>query len=368
MGAPIDVGAIGAALINAVVEPSGWHHAMDVVERATGSVGAMLFDMKNRLPDIPRSRSMEPAFESYMRGGWNQRDERYRLTPILMQRGVTTELDLMTPEEIARSAYYQEFLAPLGLKWYAAVKVAASDQFWALSLQRSIEQGPFSPSEVRQLAEVSMELAAVAALSRALGIARAEAALDAFSASGTAVVMIDRQGDVLRVNAAAEKLFGADLQVTRKRIVPRDRNAAAALDKSLRELLWQVTPSATRTPVLVPRGDRRPVLAYPMRLSGVSVDAFSPCQAVVVFVDPDAYPPATETILKNCLGLTTAEARLALRLSAGEALECAAEQMKITRHTARNQLKSVFAKTGTHRQAELALLLARLGNQYLRDH
>ncbi|TCN30206.1 PAS domain-containing protein [Sinorhizobium americanum] len=368
MGAAIDVGAIGVALINAVIEPSGWHHAMDIVEKATGSVGAMLFDMKNRLPDIPRSRSMELAFESYVHGGWIQRDERYRLTPILVQRGVTTELDLITPEEIARSAYYQEFLAPLGLRWYAAVKVAASDQFWALSLQRSIEQGPFSPGEVRQLAEVSKELAAVAALSRALGIARAEAALDAFSASGTAVVMIDRQGDVLRVNSAAEKLFGIDLQVTRKRIVPRDRNAAAALDRSLRELLWQATPPTTRTPVLLPRGNRRPLLAYPMRLSGVSVDAFSPCQAVVVFVDPDACPPATEAVLKNCLGLTTAEARLALRLSAGETVECAAEQMKITQQTARNQLKSVFAKTGTHRQAELALLLARLGNQYLRDH
>jgi hypothetical protein len=37
--------------------------------------------------------------------------------------------------------------------------------------------------------------------------------------------------------------------------------------------------------------------------------------------------------------------------------DIAARELKISRETARNQLKSVFAKTDTHRQSELVALL-----------
>jgi hypothetical protein len=39
----------------------------------------------------------------------------------------------------------------------------------------------------------------------------------------------------------------------------------------------------------------------------------------------------------------------------------AARELEISRETARNQLKSVFAKTDTHRQSELVALLMQVG-------
>jgi len=53
--------------------------------------------------------------------------------------------------------------------------------------------------------------------------------------------------------------------------------------------------------------------------------------------------------------LTSAETDLALRLLAGQSLTAAAEPLGITYETARSRLKSIFRKTGTHRQGELAL-------------
>ncbi|MGI8568738.1 MAG: helix-turn-helix transcriptional regulator, partial [Methylocella sp.] len=38
----------------------------------------------------------------------------------------------------------------------------------------------------------------------------------------------------------------------------------------------------------------------------------------------------------------------------------AARELNISRETARNQLKAVFAKTGTHRQSELVALLLQV--------
>lgn len=49
-------------------------------------------------------------------------------------------------------------------------------------------------------------------------------------------------------------------------------------------------------------------------------------------------------------------------MSSGEALESAANELAISYETARNHLKAIFAKTETHRQAELVALLARVAN------
>ena len=59
--------------------------------------------------------------------------------------------------------------------------------------------------------------------------------------------------------------------------------------------------------------------------------------------------------LKCRFDLTPAEARIVLRLVAGDSLRCAANALGITYETVRTYLKSTFRKTGTHRQAELVL-------------
>lgn len=56
--------------------------------------------------------------------------------------------------------------------------------------------------------------------------------------------------------------------------------------------------------------------------------------------------------------LTPAESRIARGIARGEPLAAIAEANGISIGTARTQLKSVFVKTGTHRQAQLVALLA----------
>ena len=49
-----------------------------------------------------------------------------------------------------------------------------------------------------------------------------------------------------------------------------------------------------------------------------------------------------------------------LEIAAGETVEDCAAKLNVAYETARNQLKAIFAKTNTHRQAELVALLTRL--------
>lgn len=56
-------------------------------------------------------------------------------------------------------------------------------------------------------------------------------------------------------------------------------------------------------------------------------------------------------------GLTPAELRLCIALTDGLSLAEYSEQFHISPHTARSQLKRIFAKTGTHRQVQLLRLI-----------
>jgi DNA-binding CsgD family transcriptional regulator len=362
MSTAFDLEKIQVSFTDAAIDSSLWDQAMDVVAKVTGGCGALLFPIKGRLPMIPCSRSMRASLEIYIRDGWIHRDERYRGVHVMLQRGVTTDFDFASPTEISRHPYYQEFLAPFGLRWFAGVKVAAGDDVWCLSIQKSIKQGPFTCAEVEQLASLSRQLGFAAALAQAFGFARAEAALDAFNVSGSPVALLDRCGEVLRLNHTAEQLLGRDLRVSCRRIVSMDRNATVTLDAALQKLLWACSSSALMPPVLLPRTEGHPLIAYPMRLSRVSAGALSPCQAILMIVDPDARSRPPEAVLRSCFGLTSAEAKLAKAMATGDMLETVSGELGISYETARNQLKAVFAKTSTHRQAELVTLFARLLN------
>ena len=63
--------------------------------------------------------------------------------------------------------------------------------------------------------------------------------------------------------------------------------------------------------------------------------------------------------LKDRFDLTPAEARLVVRLIAGEPLRPCAKALGIKYETLRSELKSVFLKTNTHRQAELVVVVIR---------
>jgi DNA-binding CsgD family transcriptional regulator/PAS domain-containing protein len=303
--------------------------------------------------------------ETYVRDGWIWREERYRAWPTILRRGVGTDLDFTSADAIAHDPYYQDFLGRHGLRWFAGVKVAHGDDEWCLSIQRSIEQGPFSSAELRMLSVLPRHLSGAVALARVLGFARAEAAVEALEVSGTAVVLLDRSGEVLRVNKATERLFGPDLQVTRKRLVSKSHPATAKLDQAIRSLLWTEASSALKPPIALPCGRGQPLLAYPVRLAGVSRDALAPCQALVLIIDLNAHPRPPETSLRTLFGLTTAEATLAARLASGASIESIAKELDVAYETARNHLKSIFAKTNTHRQAEFISLVAPLLTPWL---
>ncbi len=86
----------------------------------------------------------------------------------------------------------------------------------------------------------------------------------------------------------------------------------------------------------------------------VSVGKQSAEQGVAIFIDSGGgFFNISEETLKSVYELTQSEAGLLLRMVQGETLAEISEARGVTMHTVRAQLKSVFAKTDTNRQASL---------------
>ena len=66
----------------------------------------------------------------------------------------------------------------------------------------------------------------------------------------------------------------------------------------------------------------------------------------------------TAEVLQGLFDLTPAEARVARAIAERRTVEAIAGMLGVSRETVRTQLKSVLAKTGMARQADLAALLA----------
>ena len=350
---------IEKSFADAATDPTLWINAMDTIAKETDSIGAVLIPMRGgTLPNVPASESVLRTLERYFRDGWHARDERFRTFDTLARCGVVDDFDFTNSDEMKRHPYFQEFLRPSGLKYFAGVKMSAGDDLWCVSIQRSESQGPVSPEGMQKLAITSQRIASAAALARALSFASSNGAVEALELSNSAVALFDRNGQVMRLNRKAETLLGGDLKVTKSRLTSYDHNATAALDRALRSLLWIGTTSALMPPVILPRRERRSILAYPVRLSSVSSSIFANCQAMLVLIDLESRPRPPHGALKVAFALTPAEARLAIKICSGESLDKLADELTVSRDTARSQLKSIFQKTGVHRQSELVALLA----------
>lgn len=349
------------AFAEAATNFDAWGSALGILAEQTGSHGALLFNAAGKpFPSLPMSDRMGEPSENYFRDGWHLRDERFRGLPALMRNGIFDDFDIMDGDEIKRHPYYQEFLAKNGLFGFVGIKMAAGEEIWCVSLQRAKSAELFSRAEKQELASLSNGLSSAAAVSRALGYAASDAALEAFEIAGAAVLLVNERGEVIRANPAAERILcgGSGIRLIRKRLVAADMDSTAALDRALHRLLWMRTGSALAPPVPLLRDDALPLLAYPLKLANLTANPFAEGRAMIVLIDPDRRDHPPEEALRNVFKLTLAEARVAARLASGAELNDVSDELGIAKETGRHHLKSIFAKTGVRRQAELVMLFA----------
>jgi len=220
-------------------------------------------------------------------------------------------------------------------------------------------------------------------LSRALGVmfrlrrsesivASSLAALDRL-ASG--VLLLDERRHAIFVNHSAHRtleerdgLFLRSAQFTggRWQLLAHDAATQARVDEAIRDCLDEralVVRHFSRA-VAVRRSSAHAQLTLQFaplpRANEYAADG-RPARVIVFLNDPAAGGVDAGT-LARLYRLTPSESRLAVAIGRGQSLADAAKLRRTTVATARSQLASVFAKTGTTRQADLVRLLVALGS------
>jgi len=348
----------------ASLDPSAWPRLMDRICEAAGATGAALLQTDVRTPDIPRTASVDECFNHYFATGWQTRDTRAERSVPLLMRGqtVVTDQDIVTPEEMRRLDFYNECALPFGLPWFAGIGLRAGPALWAMVIQRTARQGPFEPHEVRVLATLSDRLTEVATLSTALGRVALAGATQALDRVGQAAIAIDRFGAVVDANGAAEGLLDDHLYIDQcRRLCAPDRKAGALLQSLFEQL--RLAPDdlpIAALPIVVRRGGKGPVVIRVLPVPGAASSPFGGARVLLTLTAIEPKPGPDASVISDVFGLTRAESDIAALVAQGRSLAAIADTRGIARVTVRNQLRTIFAKTRTHRQSELVALLSRL--------
>ncbi|HEM7801372.1 helix-turn-helix transcriptional regulator [Burkholderia cenocepacia] len=321
---------------------------------ASGHAGLMINASENSAP-LPGVAS----YNSYY----------YALDPFVnlpTDRVVTVD-ELLGAGVWRNSAMYAEFLRPLDVGHLMGADLRTHDGVECrFRVCRSHRDHAFSATDKAVCNALLPHLKRAVRLHAKFGMVESERTLYASTIDrmlvGTAI--LDERGAIMKTNSVADEIFA---ECDGLRVRGGALEASYPLeDRKLQKLIRQVlaertgsTPSVAHA-IAVPRPSGKPRLGVLIRavpLSEWSED--NPRQpACAIFIrDAERKSQASHEIVRKLFDLTPAETALALALVNGQTLEEAADELAISKNTARSHLRAIFSKTGVTRQATLVRLL-----------
>ncbi len=274
---------------------------------------------------------------------------------------VTSYGEFMANRPDHDAAQYRAIMRDSGFDQVLGIDLRFARKFEArFRISRHISLPEFTLGERLRLQGLVIHLRIAVDLFERLQFAGAEHGVfhSAAQGLGLAVVVLDRGRRIVSSNPLADRILGEDEGLRR-----RGEELVFARSEHQRiiiAMLGEGSPAAPLTRFRIERPAHGDVVitARPLDLSAIHTGTGA---LALFFAQPGPEKTTDPQTLRDLFGLTGAEARLAAALTSGSTLVDAAHTIGIAHNTAKVQLRSVFAKTGVHRQAELVALIASLG-------
>jgi DNA-binding CsgD family transcriptional regulator len=338
----------------ASVVPELWESVLDNVASLVGSVGGLLFAANSQRTAWIGSSFARPLYADFIKDGFaNPRPQR---AIARNHAGFIGDHELFTLEEMDRDPAYA-YLRRKGGGWCTGTVVQTpSGDIVVFSWERQFKHGPFSADTIAALDPLRPHLARAALISGRLGLERTRAAAEALGLIGLPAVILSRTHRLLAANKLLEELIPLVVVDRQSRIGLADNRADAMLGQSLLQLQNHAGEQVRSIPIAA-TAEQPASIAHVVPVRGAANDIFAAASCVLV-ITAVAHPEIAPTqVIQGLFDLTPAEARIARGIAAGKTVEDLANESGLAVATVRQQLKSVFSKTGVSRQAELVGIL-----------
>ncbi|WP_171898235.1 helix-turn-helix transcriptional regulator [Rhizobium leguminosarum] len=362
----MDIELLGKAtdlLFEASIGITPWHDALDVFARGGGAAGANIMPIRAQVPgSIEFTHNAKEMTEFYLRNELYKTCVRARGIPALERKGIMTDKDCATEDEYRTDPYYQEFLRPHGFFYGAYVGFNIDNDLYAILLNRGVDDVPFSEEEQAILHRFRNQMSVAGTVARKLAHTKIEAMDDAFDLVDVAGLFFDRAGNIIRVNAKAQTMFGHGINLRQGQIsTPRGGDGARVRAAACGAIQHPGGTANGDGLIRLARDGRRDLVLKIHRLRGSLLDVFNTGWALGILVDPDENQrPDDMRVARALFGLTRTEAKIASLLATGKELSHVADICKVTYETARTHLRAIFTKTDTSKQGQLIALLNKL--------
>jgi len=267
-------------------------------------------------------------------------------------------------EYVRWDAFFQEIMKPMGIRWMAGTRLWESETFTtALAFHRAYDASPFSEKAMQTLAMLTPHLSRASRLNTKLITHKmnADLGMAALNNVSFGIAIFQENGRIVFSNTVAEKLL-ADRDIFTLELSGRMGLRNKSSQQQLQCALVNALQLQSTAMILVDRVGKPVIYALMLPLPPASRWNTLWQRPLAMLAMRHIYD-STDTsgqMLSFLFKLTQAEQHLTQYLLTGQSLDEYATLRGVSKETVRSQLKSIFAKTGTRRQAELVALLGRL--------
>lgn len=288
--------------------------------------------------------------------------ERSRRLMKLNRPGFVSDFEVFSDEEMATIPLFRDLLSPGGFGRGVATAICIpSGETIILHAEGDLKLGKFNCSLIDQLDGVRPHFARSAMISSRLAFERASTAVETLTGLGLAACAVGPNGKVLVANAQFDRAMGQISTRAGDRIALVDSRADKQLSSALRAM---ASNKAVLSIALARTESAQPAILHVVPVRRSAQDLFSRASAILVLTTASNSVNEEPVLFQALFDLTPTEAAIAARVAAGHTLQRIALSDAKSVETVRKQLKSVLAKTGCRRQADLSRLLTSLVPPY----
>jgi DNA-binding CsgD family transcriptional regulator len=346
-------------LYEAALIPERWSDVLDAVGTISGSQSNSLFVFSPRFAPRGISTNMtSDLIADFLNSDEWRTSPSVRWTLDTKPAAFTSVDHYLSPEVSAADKVWMP-LAERGFgQRLASVVPIPSGESVVFVLARLKHTGAYRAPEIAALDALRPHLSRAGLVASRLGLERARAMVETLERIGLAAAVIAPSGKVIATNPLLDGMSNLFVATAFGGIALADRARNSEFQDTIP---FVADKSGSARSIAMPGNDAHPpLILHLLPVRGQAQDIFSGGNLLMIVSTLTRKATPQPELLYGLFDLSPAETRLVGALLTGATLHEISARHKLSIATLRTQMRSVLAKTGVRRQAELTQLLATL--------